>query len=211
MVALSSARPVAADPKRDAPDYDGRGNTDTDAGSWALWIPRLALSLQIHAETNIDVRNDRSWIAYGAILGAAVDLQSRQRTVKIELAVDYVDPLRGSVVPFNEQASLGGSLMPGFVTGWMTGRSTVAAQVGYSWPVWMWLDGQARFSMGNAFGSQLDGFTGDKLRLAADLGVISIGKRDQGLEVLFGVGTENLEQGAGITSVRLSFGSRKGF
>lgn len=167
--------------------------------------------LQIHAETDIDVRNDRSWIAYGAILGAAVDLQSRQRTVKIQLAVDYVDPLRGSVVPFNEQASLGGSLMPGFVTGWMTGRSTVAAQVGYSWPVWMWLDGQARLSMGNAFGSQLDGFTGSKLRLSADLGVISVGKRDQGLEVLFGVGTETLEQGAGITSVRLSFGSRKGF
>lgn len=44
MVALSSARPVTADLKRDAPDYDGRGNTDADAGSWALWIPRLALS-----------------------------------------------------------------------------------------------------------------------------------------------------------------------
>jgi hypothetical protein len=167
--------------------------------------------LQIHAETDIDVRNDRSWIAYGAVLGAALDLQSRQRTVKVQLAVDYADPLRGSVVPFNEQASLGGNLMPGFVTGWMTGRSTVAAQVGYSWPVWMWLDGQARFSTGNAFGGHLGGLSGDKLRLSADLGVTSVGKRDQGFEVLFGVGTETLEQGAGITSVRLSFGSRKGF
>jgi hypothetical protein len=167
--------------------------------------------LQIHAETDIDVRNDRSWIEYGAILGLAVDLQTRQRTVKVQLAVDYADPLRGDVVPFNELASLGGSLMPGFVTGWMTGRTAVAAQLGYSWPVWIWLDGQARFSIGNAFGRHLDGLTGDKLRLSADLGLTTIGKRDQGFELLFGVGTETLEQGAGITSVRLSFGSREGF
>jgi hypothetical protein len=167
--------------------------------------------LQIHAETDIDVRNDRSWIEYGAVVGAALDLQSRQRAVKVQLAVDYADPLRGDAVPFNELASLGGSLMPGFVAGWMTGRSTVAAQLGYSWPVWMWLDGQARFSMGNAFGSHLGGLSGDKLRLSADLGLISVGKRDQGFELLFGLGTETLDQGAGITSVRLSFGSRKGF
>jgi hypothetical protein len=167
--------------------------------------------LQVHAENDIDVRNDRSWIEYGAVLGAALDLQSRQRTVKVQLAADFADPLRGAVVPFNELASLGGSLMPGFVTGWMSGRSTIAAQVGYSWPVWMWLDGQARFSMGNAFAGHLGDLSGAKLRMSADLGVTSVGKRDQGFEVLFGVGTETLEQGAGITSVRLSFGSRKGF
>jgi hypothetical protein len=131
--------------------------------------------------------------------------------VKLQVAADFVDRLRAGVVPFNELASLGGSLMPGFVAGWMTGRSTVAAQLGYSWPVWMWLDGQARFSVGNAFGGHLDDFAGDKLRLSADLGLTTIGRRDQGFEVLFGVGTETLEQGAAITSVRLSFGSRKGF
>lgn len=30
--------------KRAVPDYDGRGNPDTDAGSWLLWIPRVLLS-----------------------------------------------------------------------------------------------------------------------------------------------------------------------
>jgi hypothetical protein len=167
--------------------------------------------LDMHAETDFDVRNDRSWIEYGAIAGLAVDLQSRQRTVKIQIGVDYADPLRGDVVPFNELSSIGGSLMPGFVAGWMTGRSTIAGQLGYSWPVWMWLDGQARFSVGNAFDSHLDDFAVAKLRMSADLGVTSIGKRDQGFEVLFGVGTNTLEQGAGIDSFRLTFGSRKGF
>ena len=33
----------ADDPKRDAPDYDGRGNPDADSGSWVLWIPRVVL------------------------------------------------------------------------------------------------------------------------------------------------------------------------
>src|SRR4051812_6973761 len=43
-IALATSSIVAADPKRDVPDYDGRGNPDTDSGSWALWIPRVALS-----------------------------------------------------------------------------------------------------------------------------------------------------------------------
>jgi hypothetical protein len=165
----------------------------------------------MHGETSFDVRNDRSWIEYGAIFGLAVELPSRQRTVRLQVGVDYADPLRGGVVPFNELPSLGGGLMPGFVGGWMLGRSTIAAQAGYTWPVWMWLDGQARFAVGNAFGSRLDGLAADKLRLSADLGVTTIGKRDQGFEVLFGLGSETLQQGAGIESVRLSFGSRKGF
>lgn len=178
-------------------------------------LPRPASAtggyFDLHGETDIDAHGDRSWIKYGAVFGVAADLQSRQRTVRVQIAVDYADPLRGSVVPFNELATLGGGLMPGFVAGWMTGRSAIAGQIGYSWPVWMWLDGQARFSVGNAFGSHLDDFAGDKLRLSGDLGVTSIGKRDAGFEVLAGVGTETLQQGAGITSVRLSFGSRKGF
>jgi hypothetical protein len=43
VLALSGGA-VHADPKRDVPDYDGRGNPDADAGSWALWIPRVVLS-----------------------------------------------------------------------------------------------------------------------------------------------------------------------
>jgi hypothetical protein len=43
-IALGCSSLAAADPKRDVPDYDGRGNTDTDADSWALWIPRVALA-----------------------------------------------------------------------------------------------------------------------------------------------------------------------
>ncbi|HUJ57554.1 MAG TPA: hypothetical protein VLX92_03665 [Kofleriaceae bacterium] len=42
LVALA-ARAALADPKREKPDYDGRGNPDAHAGSWVLWIPRVLL------------------------------------------------------------------------------------------------------------------------------------------------------------------------
>ena len=31
-------------PKRELPDYDGRGNQDAVPGTWAIWIPRVLLS-----------------------------------------------------------------------------------------------------------------------------------------------------------------------
>ncbi len=177
--------------------------------------PRPASStggyLQMHTETNIDVRNDRRWVEYGAIVGVAADLPSSHRTLRAQVAVDYADPLGEGPVPFNELPSLGGNLMPGFVSGWMTGRSVVAGQLGYTWPVWMWLDGQLRVSIGNAFDSHLRGLAANKLRLSGDVGLTTIGKRAQAFELLVGVGTETFEQGASITSVRVSIGSRKGF
>jgi hypothetical protein len=115
------------------------------------------------------------------------------------------------VVPFTELASLGSGMMPGFVDGWMIGRSATAAQLSYTWPVAVWLDGEARLSAGNAFGDRLEGFALDKLRLSGDFGVTTIGARDEGLELLFGLGTETIEHGEHITSVRLTIGSRQGF
>ena len=41
ILALGNVCP--ADAKRDVPDYDGRGNPEADAGSWALWLPRVVL------------------------------------------------------------------------------------------------------------------------------------------------------------------------
>jgi hypothetical protein len=77
--------------------------------------------------------------------------------------------------------------------------------------VWLWLDAQARFAIGNSFGEHLDGFALGRLRMSGDLGFTTSTTHDQGFEVLVGVGTETLDQGAGITSVRVTLGSRRGF
>jgi hypothetical protein len=119
--------------------------------------------------------------------------------------------MTGGAIPFTEYPSLGGELMPGFVTGWMTDRSTAAAQLGYSWPVWLGLDAQARFTIGNAFGEHLDGLAANKLRLSGDLGFMTSAALDQGFEMLLGFGSETFEQGGKITTVRVTVGSRRGF
>lgn len=173
--------------------------------------PGSGVYLNMHANANFDIHEDRSWLEYGGVLGGAVDLTGHQRTIKMQLAVDMVDSIHGNSIPFTDFPTLTSAFMPGFVTGWMTGLSTVAAQIGYTWPVWMWLDGQTRFSVGNAFGQHLGGLSPQKLRFSYDIGFTTANNRDQGFEILFGLGTETLENGADITSVRLTFGSRKGF
>lgn len=173
--------------------------------------PGSGFFLKLDENTNFDLHKTRSWIKYGGVLGASVDLTGHQRILKMQLGLQFVDQLQGEGIPFNEYAVLGGDLMPGFVPGWMTGRSTAAAQLGYTWPVWLGLDGQTRFTFGNAFGQHLDGLGPSKLRMSFDIGVTTSAVRDQGFEILFGLGTETFEQGAGITSVRVAFGSRQGF
>jgi len=173
--------------------------------------PATGVYMSLHGEPNFDVRNGRSWIRYGGVIGGVIDVNSHERAVGLKLGADFVDPLEGGVVPFNELASLGSDLMPGFVDGWMLGRSVIAAQLSYTWPVAVWLDGEARFAAGNAFDERLTGFAPGKLRLCGDVGVTSIGARDQGFEILVGLGTETIEHGEHITSFRLAFGSRRGF
>jgi hypothetical protein len=172
--------------------------------------PGTGAYFEAHAEPHRDIDSGQSWALYGGEAGVALDLDGRQRVIKLMTAVELVHSFNGGQAPFYEQARLGGdNTMSGFLPGWMTGPSTWTAGVAYTWPVWVWLDGQARVSVGNAFGDNLDGFELRKLRLSADVGVTSIG-REHGLEVLVGVGTETFEQGTNITSVRVAIGTRQG-
>ena len=167
--------------------------------------------LHVYGNTNFDMHETRSWVQYGGDVGVAVDLTGHQRVLKMQIGLQFVDQLQGMTIPFTEYAVLGGDLMPGFIPGWMVGRSTAAAQLGYSWPVWLGLDAQTRFTLGNAFGAHLDGLGPSKTRMSWDIGLTTSSVRDQGFEVLFGLGTETFEQGGGLTSVRVAFGSRQGF
>lgn len=168
--------------------------------------------LNVHGTASSDIYSDRSWISYGATLGAAVDLNGHQRVLKLQGMVELIDSLHGSEsIPFTEYPQLTSTFMPGFVTGWMTGRSTAAAQIGYRWPIWIHLDAQTRFTVGNAFGEHLSGLRPSNLRFSYDIGITTATTRDVGFEVLFGLGTETVGQGADITSVRVTFGERRGF
>jgi hypothetical protein len=167
--------------------------------------------LQLQGRPSFDLHDGRSWIQYGGVIGGAVDLTGHRRTLRAQLALDFVDSMSGGAIPFTEYPVLGGDGMPGFVAGWMTGRSTAAAQLGYTWPVWLGLDAQLRLTAGNAFDARLGGLAPGKLRLSGDFGFTTSTLSDQGFEVLVGLGTETFDQGGGITSVRVTLGSRRGF
>ncbi|MEO7730112.1 MAG: hypothetical protein ABIY55_04005 [Kofleriaceae bacterium] len=173
--------------------------------------PGGGMFLHVLAKPSFELGEARSWLRYGGAAGAAVDLTGHRRTLRFQLGLDFVDAMSGETIPFIEYPMLGGEQMPGFVTGWMTDRSTAAAQLGYTWPIWLGLEAQTRFTVGNAFGSHLDGFALRRLRMSGDFGFTTGSGYDQGFEVLVGVGTETFEQGAGITSVRVTVGSRRGF
>jgi hypothetical protein len=170
---------------------------------------------RIHARPSVAAGGGGSWIAYGGVVGGALDLTGHRRTLTAELALDFVDPMsRGPMsggVPFTEYPVLGGDAMAGFVAGWLTGRSTAAAQLAYRWPIWLGLDARTRLALGNAFGDHLAGLASRALRLSGDVGLTTGTDRDRnpGFELLLGVGTETFEQGGHVTSVRIAIGSRQ--
>lgn len=167
--------------------------------------------LHLRAAPSVDLGGGRSWLDYGGEIGHAIDLTGHRRTLRMQLALDFVDSLGGGAVPFTEYALAGGERMPGFVPGWLIGRSVAVAQLAYTWPVWLGLDAQSRLSIGNAFGAHLDGLTAGTLRWSGDIGFTTSTAHDQGFEVLIGLGSETFERGAGVTSLRVTVGSRRGF
>jgi hypothetical protein len=166
-------------------------------------------------------RSPRGWIRYGGALGGALDLTGAQRTLSLTLTTAFAEPLAGDVVPFNEQIVLGGGLtsigslmgpqLRGFRHGRLTGQSAAVAELQYTWPIWVFLDGIAAFEVGNVFGSQLSGFDPELLRMSAVFGMRTNRERDQMFELLVGFGTRTFADGAGPESFRLAFGTQRGF
>jgi len=101
--------------------------------------------------------------------------------------------------------------MRGFLEGRLIDRSGVAAQLGYQWPIWVWLDGVMRYTVGNVFGEHLDGFELGLLRQSFGLGMVANGARDHPFEFLIGFGTSTFDDGGGIENFRFVIGATSGF
>ncbi|MBX3217442.1 MAG: BamA/TamA family outer membrane protein [Labilithrix sp.] len=160
---------------------------------------------------NDTTRGGSSWVRYGGSAGGYLDLKNN-RTVSLAVTTLFVDTLGGGDVPFTEQIALGGAgPMRGYLYGRLVDRSAAVATLKYRWPVWAFLDGTVQVAAGNVFGRQLHDFRADLLRLSAAIGVESVGAADHTFELLTGLGTETIEQSARVTSVRVLFGTNRGF
>jgi hypothetical protein len=152
------------------------------------------------------------WLRYGAIAGGFLDLNDRARVLSLSIAALFSDPLVDGPVPFTELVQLGGSEpMRGFVPGRLFGRSALVTTLGYHWPIWVWLDGTIQAAVGNVYGEHLKGFDPNLLRFSGALGFRTAGVSDNPVEVLVGFGTETFERGAQLNSMRLVFGTSRGF
>ncbi len=152
------------------------------------------------------------WVRYGGTLGGFLDVY-QQRVFGLQAAVDFADPLDPEgQIPFHELVSLGGNRpMRGFLDRRLIDRSSAVAELSYRWPIWVSLDGELVYSVGNVFGEHLDGFAMEKLRQSFGFGFSAAGSRDHPFELLLALGTETFEQGSSIDTFRFVFGSSGGY
>jgi len=154
----------------------------------------------------------QSWVGWGGAAGVFIDVTGTHRVVSLSANTHFVDPVSDATIPFTELVSLGGNHpMRGYVTGRLRDRSAVVWELGYRWPVWIWLDGSMRFEVGNVFGPGLGGFDPGLLRFSGSIGVESTGSPDNSLQILFGVGSETFASGGKIDSFRVLLGTTHGF
>jgi len=183
--------------------YDTRDSEATSGGG---------LRVEAYGSPAWDVRapTQRSWLHWGAALGAALDLTGRRRVVTLSAAVDFTERLGRDALPFLELQNARSTLR-GFLPGRLHGESSVAWTLEYRWPIWVWLDGATHVAVGNVFGSHLAGFDVESLRASFGLGVRSTGRPDQQFEITIAAGTEPFDQGAAVTAGRFLFGASPRF
>ncbi len=176
--------------------------------------PGSGVRLELHADPAVDVSGPRrSWVRFGGSIGGSLDLNHKQRVVSLTVGAEMVEPLqKDAVIPFTEQVRLGGTgPMRGFLPGRLVGRSAATASLQYTWPIWVFLDGELHASVGNVFGERLEGFALRDTRLSTGIGVRTNSRRDHALQILVAVGTNTFAHGAGVDTVRVLVGTTRGF
>jgi hypothetical protein len=174
--------------------------------------PQSGVAVQLGGSHASELRERGSYVGYGGGVGGYLDLNDLNRTLALRAGARFVDPVGDSTIPFTELVTLGGSEpLRGFFPNRLTDRSAIAADLSYTWPIWIWLDGSMHAEVGNVFGAHLSGFELEKLRWSGSIGVESAGASENPLQVMIGVGSETFERGGGIDSFRLVLGTTNGF
>lgn len=169
-------------------------------------------SLKVENGWDID-RPERAWVRVGGELGGYIDV-SHYRTLGLSVLAEAVNPTGSEDdVPFTELVILGRrpNDLGGFLPGVLSGRSATVVTLEYNYPIWVFLDGSIRYSVGNVFGPNLDDFSLGALRSSIGIGFQSSRMEDNGLVFQFALGTSRFDDAFEIDSARLVFGTQAGF
>lgn len=175
--------------------------------------PNTGARLELFGELGTDLTNtDRLFLNYGGEVGFFLDLTGRSRTLGLRQYVGLTERLGDGVIPFTELQSLGGpELMRGFYEGRYRGESAVVTTLQYTYPIWVFLDGFLFADVGNVFGEHFDGFDVEKMVGSFGFGFRSNDDRDVAFNLLFGLGTTQIEEDFEIESFRFLIGTTRGF
>lgn len=193
----------------DASDFEHRSGTGVGFDARM----RLNEGLRATRASESDAGAVPRWLAYGGSLEATLDLTGTQRRLEAALAVAFADALPGAgPVPFTELVWLGGSHpLRGFRDHRLLDRSAAVSTLTYRWPIWVYLDGNLHYAVGNVFGEHLAGLEARLLRSSFGVGVSSAGSPDNPFEALLAFGTRAFQDGGSVESVRFVFGTSAGF
>jgi hypothetical protein len=152
----------------------------------------------------------RTWATYGGDAIATLDVTGTGRIVELATMARFVDPLSGGAAPYIEHATLGGDrYLRGHLPGRLFGRSAFVASAEWRWPIWIFLDGFVRVDAGNVFGPHLRELSPRLFRLSATTGMRHVGTSGYIFELIAGVGTEPINDGARVSSVRVLFSASR--
>ncbi|MFT7581724.1 MAG: hypothetical protein ACI9MR_003402 [Myxococcota bacterium] len=151
------------------------------------------------------------WLQAGGRIGAFWDVYNN-RVLGLSLYTALAESFDDTPVPFFDLPQLGGiKPLQAFVAGQIRGESAFAVTLDYHYPIWVWLDGRAFITMGNVFGSELDGLERENFRLSFGMGMTPALRDDIDFELLFALGTDTLGNGADIQTLRIVVGTNSGF
>jgi hypothetical protein len=168
--------------------------------------------LSAQGEYLTHLRERGSFVRYGGAAAGFIDLNQRNRVLSVAVQARFADAIDGAEIPFTELVTLGGAEpMRGLYPGRLYDRSALVAQLGYRWPIWIWLDGALRMEVGNVFGEHLEGFSAGRLRWSGALGFESVATPDNSFQFLIGLGSETFDSGGKIDSFRFAVGTTSGF
>ena len=158
------------------------------------------------------------WFNFGGSLGGFIDLTGARRVLGLTLDARAIQTKTDAVqVPFSEL--IGGArgdylpdedLLRGFEPGRLLGTSSLTASLGYTWPIWVFIDATLQASVGNVFDDHWKDFQFDRLRFSFAGGFASSHRKDHNFSVLMGFGTRPFSEGGAPDSFRLLVGSTTG-
>lgn len=167
------------------------------------WQRQSGVRIELDGELAGTPLPARRWISYGGSIAGVLDVY-RGRILELATAARFVDPIgKSDAPPYLEHAMLGGDRLRGHLAGRLYGRSSFVTSFTYRWPVWIFLDGFISLEAGNVFDSHLRDLSPRLLRLSATTGMRNTGTSGYVFELLGGVGSEPIADGARISSVRL--------